>query len=634
MATINKKDINYALVEEKRPPLYTCMKYWGKKPHNIWKTYINHYTGDGFYLDPFSGSAMSAFECVKAGKKSIAFDINPLTSFIIEVVCSEYDRKAFTNVANEIINNVSKNSDYLKLYKYKNDYDDFIVHNVKWNNNEIYEVCVESIDGKQRECLEPVKEDYLAVKFSDKINIEGRYPKKAFRTTDSFTNSFLTNIGNTYDKLWSKRNLVILSLLFNEIINIKDETLAKQLLFAFVQTVHLCSKMCVPRSKSTKRDFSTSWGRSAFMYTKKQMEMNPLLLFKKNCFEKQSVDRCLSFANKYFGRKIIVQDINLKKFDPSSKVDIWYGIVDAKNIDKLLPEKSVDFILTDPPYGGLIQYLDLSSIWLSWLELYDLKYCPNYEEEITVNCNSTYEDFEDHFTQALKSLNYVLSDEAKIVLTFHNKDLKTWQSFLKSLENGGFKIEKVIYQQNKRTGESNVSDPYGTSASDFYIRCVKNKSKYLQELSKDDLENIIVSQAKEIIRERAEPTPFQILFNGVLAKLSMAGFDIKNFDLTFQSCLKKHIPNDFEVKENLLTKAGNYWWVSDMKFDILSQNTLSNRVERFIDGVLKKKNHVSNDNILSLLYKEFPNGQTPDIKSIIAILEKLAYKKNEIWYRR
>ena len=24
-----KKEINYALVEDKRPPLYTCMKYWG-----------------------------------------------------------------------------------------------------------------------------------------------------------------------------------------------------------------------------------------------------------------------------------------------------------------------------------------------------------------------------------------------------------------------------------------------------------------------------------------------------------------------------------------------------------------------------------------------------------------------------
>lgn len=38
------KDIDFALVEEKRPAMYTAMKYWGKKPHNIWGTYIENYT--------------------------------------------------------------------------------------------------------------------------------------------------------------------------------------------------------------------------------------------------------------------------------------------------------------------------------------------------------------------------------------------------------------------------------------------------------------------------------------------------------------------------------------------------------------------------------------------------------------
>ena len=41
------KLINYALVEEKRPPIYTAMKYWGKKPHNIWNEYIKNFTPQG-----------------------------------------------------------------------------------------------------------------------------------------------------------------------------------------------------------------------------------------------------------------------------------------------------------------------------------------------------------------------------------------------------------------------------------------------------------------------------------------------------------------------------------------------------------------------------------------------------------
>ena len=47
-------------------------------------------------------------------------------------------------------------------------------------------------------------------------------------------------------------------------------------------------------------------------------------------------------------------------------------------------EESIDFIITDPPYGGLVQYIDLSYLWLVWLKQYDEKYLPNIDAEITV----------------------------------------------------------------------------------------------------------------------------------------------------------------------------------------------------------------------------------------------------------
>ena len=101
------KDINFALVEETRPPIYTAMKYWGKKPHNIWREYIKNYTPeDGVFLDPFAGSAISAFEAVKAGRKAIAFDLNPLTSFLIETFCTEFDKENFEIEVNKIFSEI------------------------------------------------------------------------------------------------------------------------------------------------------------------------------------------------------------------------------------------------------------------------------------------------------------------------------------------------------------------------------------------------------------------------------------------------------------------------------------------------------------------------------------------------
>ena len=111
------KDIDFALVEAKRPPMYTAMKYWGKKPHNIWGAYIENYTSENdVILDPFSGSAIAAFEAVKCGRKAIAFDINPLTSFIIKVYSTTFDEKLFASKVSEIISKVEADKVYRRTY--------------------------------------------------------------------------------------------------------------------------------------------------------------------------------------------------------------------------------------------------------------------------------------------------------------------------------------------------------------------------------------------------------------------------------------------------------------------------------------------------------------------------------------
>ena len=35
-----------------------------------------------------------------------------------------------------------------------------------------------------------------------------------------------------------------------------------------------------------------------------------------------------------------------------------------------IPDKSVDVVITDPPYGSNVQYSELSSIWNIWYKMY------------------------------------------------------------------------------------------------------------------------------------------------------------------------------------------------------------------------------------------------------------------------
>ena len=596
------KDIDFALVEEVRPPIYTAMKYWGKKPHNIWRKYIEKYTPEnGIYLDPFAGSAISAFEAVKANRKTIAFDLNPLTSFIIEVFSEKFDKKAFKEEVEKIIEEIKTDAVFLKYFSTisRKTEEKTMVQNFKWEDEEIYEMGINSTNDeiseetkgkpstkKFRYIVKPNEEDHALGKEQSTIEIDNWFPDEPFIDSPSFSANFIQCVGgNNFSNLWTRRNLYVLSKIFDLIKKSKDKNIKKQLLFGFIQTLHLTTKMSVPRREGARRPFSTSWGRSAYICANRKMEMNPLFVFEGSCLGKQSVESCLKDVEKYISKipKVLKVSESLKNRDKLSGFDIKYGVVDINTITNYIPEKTVDFIMTDPPYGGLVQYLDLSSIWLNWLKNLDEKFSPNYSAEITIKKGMIDLDlYQSRFTNSLKNLRKLLKDEGKIIFTFHNKEIPIWNAFLKAISLAGFKIEKVIYQQNRRTGEANVANPYGTSGADFYIRCIKSPGITLKT-EKDEFEHFVINKATEILALRNEPTPFLFLFNGLLAEISSAGFDLNDFDENVKQILNKNIGIIFELAENDKNKAGKLWWFVNPSIHIkYPDRQLTDRVEQSI----------------------------------------------------
>lgn len=623
------------------------MKYWGKKPHNIWRSYIENYTPEGgVYLDPFAGSAMSAFEAVKAGRKAIAFDLNPLTSFSVEVISTEFDQDRFTDALNSIVDSFIHDEIYNYYFttesrKKPGTYD--IVQNFKWDKKGLYELGV--IEPNQESLLHnygasiekyltsPNEMDHSKSTRMEEIIIDYWFPNEPFHKSPSFSANFIKCIGgNNFKNLWTRRNLYVISKIFDQIINQSDENIKIQLLFGFIQTIHLCTKMCVPRRPNADRPYSTSWGRSAFICANRKMEMNPLLVFQGNCFGKQSVASSLSSVKEYLGVEPKLVEVSHSHKNKTNAFDIKYGIVDINVLPDYLEDDSVDFIMTDPPYGGLVQYLDLSSLWLNWLKKYDKKYQVNFDAEITIKTGVFDLDiYQRRFTNAIKMLYRVLKPEGKIVFTFHNKDLKIWNSFLKSIALAGFKIEKVIHQQNRRTGESNVANPYGTSGSDFYIRCRKEPFTCF-ETDRGKFIHFVTTKAIEIIGLRNEPTPYEFLLTGLLTEISSAGFDLENFDDTIHEILQSSVGKIFSVSENSSNKAGKLWWFIKPDDYIKHPNKmLTDRVSESIRDLLRRETIVTLDQVLAEIFVNYPNGLTPDVKSIESILKKYAKKSSGKW---
>lgn len=626
------REINYALVEEKRPPIYTAMKYWGKKPHNIWSEYIKAYTPrNGIFLDAFCGSGMSAIESLKAERKTIAFDINPLSSFLLEIYTSDFDFKLFKKETTRIIDLVKQNKIYQKLWCYDDE-----LHNFKYDNNAIYEICKsdKTIIKKTRDI------DIQALNFADSVDLAGlniNFVDEPFLDSHSFNANFIKNIGgNNFKNIWTKRNLIVLSLIFNEILKVGDEIVKKQLLFGFIMITHLCCKMNIPRRDSANRNFSTSWGRSAYVCSSRQMEQNPLLLFERNCFGKQSVESSLEYSNIYINKTIKIKKIsNANKSKDNLAFDLKYGVVNILKLDDYINEKSIDFIITDPPYGGLVQYLDLSYLWLLWLKKYDKNYeNVDFNSEITINKKCDIKTYEARFTQALKQLHRVLKDNGKMVITFHNKDIAIWNSFMRSLRSANFIIEKVIHQKNRRSGESVVANPYGTSGTDFYIRCAKNTHIINKDnLLSNNLEQKIIDIAIKAIAERNEPTPYEILFDAILAEITSQGLIFSDdCDGDIKNALNSQINKIFTITKDNGSKAGNLWWLKEPKKYInYIDIPLSQRVDKLVLFMLRSNALIGLDDILASVYKNFPNGLTPDESSILKSLNKYATKSSNAW---
>jgi hypothetical protein len=314
---------------------------------------------------------------------------------------------------------------------------------------------------------------------------------------------------------------------------------------------------------------------------------------------------------------------------------LTYGILDVADLSKNVSDKSIDFIITDPPYAGLVPYLDLSLVWLVWLQKINKKYLPDLMSEITIKKGQIgREEYRRRLQNAFKQLHRVLKDDGYMVVTFHHKKLQEWNDFVNAVKLSGFKFDKVTHQYNRRSGESNVANPYGTSGADFYVRCVKQREVDFSD-DTSGLNHFIIQKATEIIAQRNEPTPYDFIIAGLLPEMVQAGY-MQPSEYK-EEILKVLLENTGEGKlfktwKNKDNKAGDYWWFMKPT-DVINfpDRPLQNRLEETVISILRRKVSVKFDDILGELFRTYPNGLTPDPKGIKNVLEKNAYPSSGNW---
>jgi len=621
--------IDHAISPKAHTPMYLMHKFWARKPHNVVAEYIKHYSKKGeIVLDPFCGSGVTAIESLKHGRKAIAIDLDPIATFITRMTLIPVDLKKFTEICKEIEAKVKNR--ILDLYQTKcpkcGKKSTILATIYLREKTEPLEIRLFCPNCNKRLKKKPALEDLERIIEIEKIEIPYWYPKDKLRYPNGQEFQEGTHIGiDEVPGLFTKRNLLALSILYHKIEDVKDAKIRDLIKFAFTSMSHLASNMTPDRPT---RPFSSFWPVHRYWVPPRFMESNVWMLFESSIFGKQGI-----LKGKKETEQVIPCYKEAKDFDDFEKdANIWILTESVLNLEETgIPKNSIDYVFTDPPYGGSIQYMELSTLWASWLKgkNNDPRFILNFDEEITIN-ESQEKDFETYhrmLRNAFEEIFKVLKPGRWLTVTFHNTQINIFNSIIKAVVMSGFDLEKIIYQPPARASAKGLLQPYGSAVGDYYIRFRKPKQKTVlsdSEIDKVRYERVVVDTVKKIIAERGEPTSYSTIINSyptIYGELKRNGCLFSAPD-SIGNILKKRLNKDFvliNVKDSKGKVIGKKWWLKGVYF--LDRTPLSERVEQAVINVLNRRYNVSFDDVLEEIFINFPNALTPDTQSIRDILK-------------
>lgn len=179
----------------------------------------------------------------------------------------------------------------------------------------------------------------------------------------------------------------------------------------------------------------------------------------------------------------------------------------ASSLDSIA-DKSLDLIVTDPPFGGLIQYAELSDFFYVWLRLVlKDRYPKEFRNEYTpklleaVSNGSRHEGQADKFyqkvlTQCWSEANRMLKDGGLLVFTFHHSEDAPWIAVLESLFDAGFYLEGAF---PIRSDETKGDGQFGSQKIEFdIVHVCRKRIETPEEISWARLRRQILSDVRQL----------------------------------------------------------------------------------------------------------------------------------------
>ena len=137
------------------------------------------------------------------------------------------------------------------------------------------------------------------------------------------------------------------------------------------------------------------------------------------------------------GRK---QSAMERAFDKVADLDVEAEVSCKSSLNIDLPSKSVDYIFTDPPFGGNIQYSEVNFISEAWIG--DIT---KSEQEITVSSyqEKSLDDYRVLLSEAFKENLRILKPGGLMTVNFNSASSGVWKAVQEAWKEAGFHLERI-----------------------------------------------------------------------------------------------------------------------------------------------------------------------------------------------
>lgn len=337
----------------------------------------------------------------------------------------------------------------------------------------------------------------------------------------------------TTASFFSARNLAVLAALRERIRQVEEEALRDKLLFAFTAVLARASKRYQWHPKRPLNAANQTYYIAPVFY-----EWNVYDLFRRKA-------RAVLRADDYIRERMRRHEVT-----EFGGVNYETGSADAVN----LPDASVDYVFTDPPFGSNIFYSDMNLFQEAWLG--DLT---EYEDEAVVDrfrTGKTYrtaERYEELITKSLREAHRVLKPDGWLSLVFSSSSGKMWALVQRGLLAAGFVLEDVaILDKGQRSVKGLASGFENVVTVDLVLSARKAAPGHEGEVG-DAPDGALATAVDDVLAGDAAPTPSHV-YIGVIRDYLDRGWNVSALDIGGIGVVLGHLGYEVDPHSGRLQK--------------------------------------------------------------------------------